>query len=76
MEPIYIFKYQDTVDLNHAFVLSDTEENARKAIVERTSIPIVLIGTRSAVDFPKIWEEYSYKRTGDTFIYKNDILPF
>ena len=73
MEKLRIFKFTDTVDEKHAFVIAGHPEEATEHLQETTSIPFRLTGTKFLEDFPKIQEFFD--RTGNP-IYRNDILPF
>lgn len=70
---MYIFKYQDTFDLNYAFIISDDEPKARKILSELTDFEIVLKRTVNLSDFPHIEEFWNETKSP---VYINKILPF
>lgn len=68
-----LFKYRDTVDGNFAFIISDDEETARKALENETTLPVLMVGSRSLEDFPHASEHW-YSCYDP--IYINNIIPF
>ena len=59
-----IYKIQDAVDGNYAFIIAPTEQDAIQEMSKNTSIPFRIVDHRTLSEI------------GKCFIVRNDILPF
>lgn len=73
MEEFFIFKYQDTQDLNYAFIIAKDEDQARTILRISTELEVVLKGTRNLMDFPLALEHLTETESP---VYINNINPF
>lgn len=68
-----IYKFQDLIDFESAFIIAQDLEKATELIRDQTSIPFELIDTRPLDDFPLAKEKWDGKIS---MIWINNILPF
>ena len=61
-----IFKMQDDVDGNYAFIVANNIKRAHELLDKETSLPFTYVDSKSAIDFGKTEEG----------IWINNILPF
>lgn len=68
-----IYRFQDSVDFESAFIISESEESAAEILMKETSLPFHFIRHKGLEEVPKALEFYN--ETGKK-IYINNILPF
>lgn len=51
-----VYKFQDDVDGNFAFVIANTQDEAKAALEEKTSIPVIFISYQPLENhLPIVW---------------------